>query len=116
MSVHSLTILVHSFQTSLPTKPDVLVTYAQLLDVLALQEAVPGKNASFSQWPVCTTDANKSCMACTGPQSSRSVLKAMGYSIRTIDWRLTVWLPFNNTLYTVRASICGHVRRHGSYS
>ena len=23
----------------------------------------------------------------------------MGYSIRTSDWRLTVWLPFNNTVF-----------------
>jgi hypothetical protein len=24
----------------------------------------------------------------------------MGYSIRTRGWRLTVWVPFNNTFYT----------------
>jgi iduronate 2-sulfatase len=41
------------------------------------------KNASFSQWPVCTKVANASCMACTGPLSSRAVLDSMGYSIRT---------------------------------
>lgn len=23
----------------------------------------------------------------------------MGYSIRTSDWRLTIWLPFNNTVF-----------------
>lgn len=57
------------------------------------------KNASFSQWPVCTKTANKMCMACTGPQSSRAVLDSMGYSMRTSLWRLTIWLPFNNTDY-----------------
>lgn len=23
----------------------------------------------------------------------------MGYSIRTDEWRLTIWLPFNNTVF-----------------
>ena len=32
-------------------------------------------------------------MACVGPQSSRAVLKSMGYSIRTSEWRLTVSRP-----------------------
>jgi hypothetical protein len=44
----------------------------------------PFKNASFSQWPVCTKVANVSCMACTGPKSSRAVLDSMGYSIRFV--------------------------------
>ena len=35
------------------------------------------KNASFSQWPVCTKVANRSCMACTGPLSSRALLDSM---------------------------------------
>eukprot|EP00040_Diaphanoeca_grandis_P036705 m.235426 g.235426 ORF g.235426 m.235426 type:complete len:731 (+) comp33664_c2_seq1:100-2292(+) len=61
--------------------------------------AQPGKNASFSQWPVCTDNASVMCMACTGPQSSRAVIKAMGYSIRVDEWRLTTWIPFNTTLY-----------------
>jgi iduronate 2-sulfatase len=71
-----------------------------LFDNPNAKNAHPGKNASYSEWPVCTTFANMSCMACTGPLSSRAVLDSMGYSIRTLDWRLTVWVPFNNTLYT----------------
>lgn len=35
------------------------------------------KNASFSQWPVCTKVANRSCMACTGPLSSRARIDSM---------------------------------------
>ena len=61
------------------------------------------KNASFSQWPVCTSEANTSmCMACTGPKSSRARISSMGYSIRTDEWRLTIWLPFNTTVFVVR--------------
>eukprot|EP00756_Hemistasia_phaeocysticola_P005507 Hpha_TRINITY_DN13361_c0_g1::TRINITY_DN13361_c0_g1_i1::g.95667::m.95667 len=39
------------------------------------------------------------CMACTGAPSSRARLKAMGYSIRTAEWRFTAWVPFNTTTY-----------------
>lgn len=39
------------------------------------------------------------CMACTGPQSSRTVLKGMGFSVRTAEYRMTVWLPVDTALF-----------------
>jgi len=74
--------------------------HAYLLADCLSQPSLEFKNASFSQWPVCTKVANVSCMACTGPQSSRAVLDSMGYSIRTSDWRLTIWLV-RSYAYTV---------------
>jgi hypothetical protein len=60
---------------------------AAVFDTPAMGEARVGKNATFSQWPVCTNVTTKMCMACTGPLSSRVVIETMGYSIRTIGWR-----------------------------
>jgi len=83
--------------TALP--PAIAAKQSQSFASIFTQPEKPFKNASYSQWPVCTKVANQSCMACTGPQSSRAVLDSMGYSIRVADWRLTVWLPFNNTVF-----------------
>eukprot|EP01052_Picozoa_sp_SAG31_P027559 SAG31_NODE_2589_length_5427_cov_3.886449_1_plen_362_part_10 len=80
--------------TALPES--VMVKQSVSFAIIFTQPSLPFKNASFSQWPVCTKVANASCMACTGPQSSRAVLDSMGYSIRTDEWRLTIWLPSNN--------------------
>ena len=41
----------------------------------------------------------KEGMCITNPQSYRSDIKAQGYSIRTHEWRLTEWVPFNTTYY-----------------
>jgi len=70
-----------------------------VFDDPTLTEGVPGKNASFSQWPVCTDDKDTMCMGCTGPGSSRTTIKAMGFSIRVHGWRYTAWMPFNRTLF-----------------
>mmetsp|Transcript_30119 Transcript_30119/g.90213 ORF Transcript_30119/g.90213 Transcript_30119/m.90213 type:complete len:714 (-) Transcript_30119:137-2278(-) len=76
------------------------IDLSPVFDDPALVEAQPGKNASFSQWPVCTRNISKMCMACTGPLSSRVRILTMGYSIRTDTFRYTVWLPLNTTTFT----------------
>jgi hypothetical protein len=48
------------------------------------------QNASYSQWPVCTRNISVMCTACTGRPSSRVIIEAMGYSIRTNEWRYVV--------------------------
>ena len=53
------------------------------------------KTAAYSQWPSCgNADKEQMCVL------SRAALPAMGYSVRTESWRLTVWVPFNGTTYT----------------
>ncbi len=62
----------------------------------------PSLSLSLFRWsrPVCTSNVTQMCMGCTGPGSSRAILKTMGYSVRVDQWRFTVWLPFNTSLYT----------------
>jgi len=91
--------LPYTAPTQLPPPVEELGTGTDLSPLFDAPAAVDFKNASFSQWPVCTTNASVMCMACTGPKSSRAVLAAMGYSIRTLEWRLTMWQPFNTTTY-----------------
>ena len=62
--------------TALP--PAIAAKQSQSFASIFTQPEKPFKNASYSQWPVCTKVANQSCMACTGPQSSRAVLDSMG--------------------------------------
>lgn len=101
-TIAALAGLQHTIPTPLPSPVDVQGTGADLsplFDNPSATEAHPGKNASYSQWPVCTRNASVMCMACTGPQSSRVVIKAMGYSVRTDNYRYTVWLELNTTLF-----------------
>eukprot|EP00038_Savillea_parva_P014739 m.11964 g.11964 ORF g.11964 m.11964 type:complete len:712 (+) comp2895_c0_seq1:126-2261(+) len=101
-TIAALAGLAYSPPTQLPDDVKAQGTGQDLSPVFdnpELTEAQPGKNASYSQWPVCTRNASQMCMACTGPQSSRVVIKAMGYSVRTDTWRYTVWLPLNTTLF-----------------
>lgn len=94
--------LPFTLPTALPPAVAVRGTGADLsplFDTPGAAVAKPGKNASFSQWPVCTRNASVMCMACTGRESSRVIIKAMGYSVRTDAFRYTVWLPLNTTLF-----------------
>ena len=47
--------------------------------------------ASYSQWPSCGIPGQQGMCI-----SSRGVLTAMGYSIRSQNWRYTAWVGFNN--------------------
>ena len=51
----------------------------------------PVKTEAFSQWPSCGVVGKEGM--CIGARSGTGAgaIKAMGYSIRTAAWRLTVW-------------------------
>ena len=57
------------------------------------------KSYAVSQFPNCGLN-NTECMACTGPRSFRTSLAAMGYSVRTAEWRYTLYVPFDNATFT----------------
>eukprot|EP01062_Namystynia_karyoxenos_P005426 TRINITY_DN118_c1_g1_i1.p1 TRINITY_DN118_c1_g1~~TRINITY_DN118_c1_g1_i1.p1 ORF type:complete len:499 (+),score=105.87 TRINITY_DN118_c1_g1_i1:74-1570(+) len=68
-------------------------------DVSALYDT-PGemlKRAAYHQYPACKTDSiNQTRSECNNV--ARGSFDFMGYSVRTPDWRYTVWLRWNGTL------------------
>merc|ERR1719273_2203497 len=87
---------------TLPTNIDKRIRHEQAvgmnLSPLFDDPTISLKNESFSQFPNCGEPGTE-CMACTGPKSWRNQIKAMGYSIRTDQWRYTTYIPFNTTYH-----------------
>jgi hypothetical protein len=63
-----------------------------------------GINGNGSQaaplWPPSLSEFDDHNPCTTGQQGQRTAFGWMGYSIRTIRWRYTVWLPWNGTSQT----------------
>lgn len=102
VDMHPTVASLSGLPPSLPTHidPSIRLEQAVGIDLSPLFDNPKAslKNASFSQFPNCG-EVGQECMACTGPKSWRNQIKAMGYSIRTDQWRYTVYLPFNTTYF-----------------
>ena len=51
-------------------------------------------------WPPSLSEFDDHNPCTTGRQGQRTAFGWMGYSIRTFDWRYSVWLPWNGTSQT----------------
>ena len=78
------------------------------------RSASRGKRASSLQqpllWPPSLSDFDDHNPCTTGKQGLRSAFGWMGYSIRTVEWRYTVWLPWNGTTQTADWEVLKDVR------
>jgi hypothetical protein len=71
------------------------------------------KSAAFHQYPACGMPSiNHTRGGCNNVP--RSKFDFMGYSIRTVDWRYTLWLPWNQANLT--ASWDGPISEEELYS
>ena len=74
--------------------------------VVAGSGAAPNKTAAFSEYPRCPSDLSKPWTDLTScVHTHKQKFAVMGYSVRSSDWRYTVWLHWD------RANLVGDFSR-----